>query len=217
MTSKRLIVLYVAIAVIAIALITFSAPNPSRLSTDASVSSQDTGPQSVAPALADTVPSRSSEPPSWKGVTVHPYQLVKNPFAYKGQLISLDLGSRPVLYNGSVIQYGNAVNPVLGIRLGLMALKLDRMIAEDEALYDVMGGEAGENFAISLGKILIVIPPEITELDLARTWLVETKGLQRGTNALGAPQSIPLILFRKYLDASDVSEEQRLLRQRYHE
>ena len=90
------------------------------------------------------VPLKPQAPPP-SGLTLHPYDLLKNPYQAKEKIVLLDLNSRPVLYDGAVIQYSGPVNPTIGARFGLMALRLDRMADENVALYNIMGIEAGES------------------------------------------------------------------------
>ncbi len=65
----------------------------------------------------------------WQNVTLHAYELFKDPYSYKNQAIVLDVKERPVLYNGSVINYAG-VDPQVGTQFGLMGLRPNRMISE---------------------------------------------------------------------------------------
>jgi hypothetical protein len=180
-----------------------SSPRPARDSV-----SKDPGP--TVDSASNSVPTEAPQPssvetqkpviPPSSGLTVHPYELLKNPFKLNGKLVLLELRSRPVLYNGSVVQYSGEIEPSFGIRLGLMALKLNRMLAEDQALYDVMGVEAGNSEGQMLGQISVTLPPKVTDLDLGRTWVVEPQGSIEGTNGFGAPISIPSVRFWHYQD-----------------
>jgi hypothetical protein len=179
-------------------------PGGDSIPTDSSstVDSASSSPPAEASHPISDEARRPVMPPS-SGLTVHPYELLKNPFNLKGHLVLLELRSRPVLYNGSVVQYSGEIEPKFGIRLGLMALKLNRMLAEDQALFDVMGVEAGNSEGEMLGQISVTLPPNITDLDLGRIWAVEPQGTIEGTNGFGAAISIPSMRFWHYQDGNE--------------
>jgi hypothetical protein len=138
------------------------------------------------------------EPPS-AGVTVRPYELLRNPYQHKNRVILLDVMSRPVLYNGSVVQYAGGINPAVAARMGMFGLRFKRMLAEDTGLYDVMAIEATSNSEGEMvGQIAVVTPRELGELDLSRYWKVEPLGTVEGTNAFGAALTIPMVKFWGY-------------------
>ena len=141
------------------------------------------------------------------GLTLHPYDLLKNPYQAKEKLVLLDLNSRPVLYDGAVIQYSGPVNPAIGARFGLMALRLDRMADENVALYNIMGIEAGESDGDTLGQLAVVLPEGTTELRLDRNWMVEPLGPLKGTNYVGADIQIPAVRFWRYVGNGGESTE----------
>lgn len=119
----------------------------------------------------NTAPEPPPEPPKpqappLSGLILHPYDLLKNPYQAKEKLVQLDLNSRPVLYNGTVIQYSGPVNPTIGERFGLMALQLDRMADENVALYNIMGIEAGASDGQMLGQLAVLLPDGTTALRL---------------------------------------------------
>jgi hypothetical protein len=145
--------------------------------------------------------------PQVSGITLHPYDLLKNPYQAKERLVQLELNSRPVLYGGAVIQYSGPVNPAIGARFGLMALRLDRMADENVALYNIMGIEAGASDGDSLGQLAVVLPEGTTELRLDRNWMVEPLGPLKGTNYVGADIQIPAVRFWRYAGNGDESTE----------
>jgi hypothetical protein len=158
---------------------------------------------------AEPIPNEAARlvaPPS-SGLTVHPYELLKNPFKWKAQLVLLELRSRPVLFNGAVVQYSGDIQPKFGVQLGVMALRLNRMLAENQALYDVMGVEAGSSEGQMLGQVSVTLPPNVTDLDLARIWAVEPQGTIQGTNGFGATISIPSVRFWRYQDGVQEAKE----------
>jgi hypothetical protein len=193
------IVLFAAFAlicVICIALATSSSgPKSEPTIGNPVVSTAASAPQSVEV-------SEPQAPPS-SGLTVHPYELLKNPYKAKGKLVFLDLNSRPVLWSGSVVQYSGPIEPTFGIRLGLMALRLNRMLAEDVALYDIMGVEAGASDGEMLGQLAVSLPSGVNDLNLGRSWAVEPLGTLSGTNAFGGEITIPSVKFWHYREGHE--------------
>ena len=112
---------------------------------------------------AATASPAPKEPPL-SNVTLHAYELFKDPYSHKNQAIILDVRVRPVLYNGSVISYTDpGADARVGTQLGLMGLRFSRMISEDTALYDIMGMDAQFNSdAEMLGQLAVAVPPEPT-------------------------------------------------------
>lgn len=166
-----------------------------------------TGASPVAnpPSTAAAPPAEPPKPqvPPLSGLILHPYDLLKNPYQAKEKLVQLDLNSRPVLYNGAVIQYSGPVNPAIGARFGLMALRLERMADANVALYNIMGIEAGESDGQMLGQLAVVLPGGTSELRLDRNWMVEPLGPLKGTNYVGADIQIPAVRFWHYAGAGD--------------
>lgn len=134
---------------------------------------------------------------------MHPYDLLKNPYQSRRRLIALNLNSLPVLYNGAVIQYSGPMDPTMGARLGLMALRLERMADENVALYNIMGIEAGGSTGQMLGQMAVVLPEGVSELKFDRAWMVEPLDPLKGTNYLGAEIQIPSVRFWRYAGAGD--------------
>ncbi len=166
---------------------------------NASVVSPQASTSSTAHAGAEPAEPPKPQMPSVSGITLHPYDLLKNPYQAKEKLVLLDLNSRPVLYDGAVIQYSGPVNPAIGARFGLMALRLDRMADENVALYNIMGIEAGASDGGTLGQLAVALPEGTTELRLDRNWMVEPLGPLKGTNYVGADIQIPAVRFWRYV------------------
>ncbi len=180
--------------------------SPNKGSTaDASGGSPVASSSQTAQTGAKPLEPPQPQMPPLSGLTLHPYDLLKNPYQAKEKLVLLDLNSRPVIYDGAVIQYSGPVNPTIGARFGLMALRLDRMADENVALYNVMGIAAGEGDDQMLGQLAVVLPDGTTELRLDRNWMVEPLGPLKGTNYVGADIQIPSVRFWRYAGEPDGS------------
>ena len=157
-------------------------------------------------AVPPPVPPKPQAPP-FTGLTLHPYDLLKNPYQSRGKLIALNLNSLPVLYNGAVIQYSGPMDPTMGTRLGLMALRLERMADENVALYNIMGTDAGSSGGQILGQMAVELPDGTTELKFDRAWMVEPLEPLKGTNYMGGAIQIPSVRFWRYVGERDESTE----------
>lgn len=152
----------------------------------------------------DSLPAtQMPQAPPLSGLTLRPYDLLKDPYQAQGKLIVLDLNTLPVLYEGAVIQYSDPINPTLGARLGLMALRFERMADQTTALYNIMGVEAGQSSNEMLGQIAIKLPEGEAELKLDRAWMVEPMQPLKGTNYMGAEIQIPYVRFWHYMGEKD--------------
>jgi hypothetical protein len=133
---------------------------------------------------------------------LHPYDLLRNPFKFKNSLVILDVVSRPVLYNGTFVQYAEGyVDPRPGGQLSQTGLRFRKMVSQDTGLYDVMGLEGNFNASGDsdlLGEIAVVSSTQDAELDLDRRWKVEPLGTLQGTNAFGATLDVPVVRFWGY-------------------
>ena len=167
-------------------------------SSDRPTSSNPSSPSATPP----TKPSQPVEPPL-TDVTVHPYDLLKNPYNYKNRIVVLNVMEKPVLYNNSVIQYAQlgGADPRVATQLGIMGLRLNRMMSETTALYDIMGVNASTNSdSEMLGQIAVFQPEGRADLELWRKWEVEPLGTLEGTNGFGAPIEVPEVRFWRYAD-----------------
>jgi hypothetical protein len=183
---------------------------PASSDKDHALSSAATSPVANMPDSDMAAPSpvlpKPQAPPT-SGLTLHPYDLLKNPYQSRGKLIALNLNSLPVLYNGAVIQYSGPMDPTMGTRLGLMALRLERMADENVALYNIMGIEAGGSNGQTLGQMAVELPDGTTELKFDRAWMVEPLEPLKGTNYMGAAIQIPSVRFWRYVGERDESTE----------
>jgi hypothetical protein len=187
-----------AISLLVVILIVKGSTSPDKNDAQNAPLPPQTGswPANDVTASPPIAPDPQSPPPS--GLTLHPYELLKNPYQADGKLITLRLNSMPVLFNGNVIQYSDPVDPAFGVRMGLMALRLDRMVNESTALYDIMGIEAGSSTGQTLGQIAVELPDGQTVLKLDQAWMVEPVKPLQGTNYMGAPIQIPSVHFWRY-------------------
>jgi hypothetical protein len=147
---------------------------------------------------------RPAEPPP-ANVTLHAYDLLKNPYQYRNRTIVLNVMERPIMYHGSVVQYANigGVDARIATQFSLMGVRFNRMISEDTALYDILGTNAEFNASSEpemLGQIGVILPPGRADLDLGRYWFVEPLGSMEGTNAFGAVLQAPQVRFLRYTD-----------------
>lgn len=148
------------------------------------------------------VQARPVEPPL-ANVTVHAYSLLKDPYSHRGQMVTLNVAERPLMYEGSAIRYVDigGGDPRMGIELGMMGLRLNRMMSEDVALYDILGMDAdGNSTSRMLGQLVVVLPAGRRDLDFGRYWEVEPLGVVEGTNGFGAPIQVPEVRFWRYAD-----------------
>ncbi len=127
---------------------------------------------------------------------IHPYDLVKNPFAYRNREVQLDVGSWPYVLNGQVYRWVSIVGGAWG------GIQFQRMLTEDEALYNVkildMNGAASE--LATVGQLVVLVPSANSQLDPGRVWLVKPLGVETGTNYFGAVIQTPKVEFLKYAD-----------------
>jgi hypothetical protein len=181
-----------------------SEPGQAPSSAQAPASSNraaSTAPDSAIPSAPAA--SAEQEPP-FANVTVRAYDLTKDPYSYKGEMITLDVSDLPVLYNGSVIQYRPTAlyNPALAAQLGLMAVRFNKMMSEDIALYDVLGWDAQTSVSETqmLGQIAVVLMPGQQRPEASGDWDVEPMGVLDGTDGFGAEIQVPEVRFWRYED-----------------
>lgn len=131
------------------------------------------------------------QPKQAAGVSVHPYDLVQNPFAHRNKLVRLMVSPWPILVNGRVVQWSNVARP----DLGWSGLRFERMLKENEGLYDVMGQNYESMGGLEVLWQIAVLTPNASgaELNIGLNWLVKPLGTLSGTNYLGAPIQVPLV------------------------
>jgi TonB family protein len=143
-------------------------------------------------------------------VTLHPLEMVQNPFAYLGKIVSLNVLEMPTLYNGSPIAYLNYAgrgdqNDVFWERTGFIALRFNKMLTENEALYDVMGQENGAKNPTAIEHLAVVTPSGSSHpLNVRAIWQVESLGRERLTNELGGPVDVAKLRFWEYREDSRI-------------
>jgi hypothetical protein len=140
-------------------------------------------------------------------IALHPSELIKDPFTYRGKRIRFDVTEYPVLFDNNLISYMTYDGPP-GILEQIIprGLKFKKMFSPTDQLYDVMAVSQGgilsrgteHNDVISLGELLVKVPSGQAELDTKRPWIVEPLGTVEGTNGFGAAISVPTVRFSTY-------------------
>jgi hypothetical protein len=146
-------------------------------------------PQTEEPA--QPVPSVSPAPELvFSGITVTPYQIMKDPFMHQGKLLQLDIGNLPIIVNGGLMQYVH--------QNGRVGLRLDRTVSSDRALFAVVGIDAQGNGNLEeFGQLMVDYPDQDETPALDHYWFVVTEQPTEGTNGFGAPVTVPTIKFVK--------------------
>lgn len=148
-------------------------------------------------------------PPPLAPVALHANEFIKNPFANRGKRIRLDVTEYPVLFENNLIRYMEYTGPPgIGEQLTPRGVRFKRMLSQEEQIYDVtavnQGGmlSQGTSFTdvISLGELVVKVPPGQGELDSKRSWVVEPLGTIDGTNGFGASISVAVVRFWAYYD-----------------
>jgi len=159
------------------------------------VGSLDTGVYPVTPsgtaAAAVRTENKVATVPS-----IHPYDLVQNPFAYRGRIVQLDVGSWPYVLNGQVYRWVPMVDVTWA------GIQFRRMLTENEALYDVRGLDLRDAASglTTLGQLIVLVPNASSRPHPGRIWLVRPLGVETGTNYFGAGIQVPKLQFLKYAD-----------------
>lgn len=144
--------------------------------------------------------------PTVDDATLHPYDLLKNPYSHKNHIVTLDAESWPTLYNGQLLQYSNG--GAGAVSMGYSGLRFKQMLDEQTALYDLMGMEMqGNSDLIFLGQMAIKGSPS-GELDVKRPWDVEPRGSLEGSNAMGGTVTVPAVKFWGYTDQRNASQNE---------
>jgi hypothetical protein len=141
--------------------------------------------------------------------TIHPYDLLQNPFEYKNKVVLLNVRGYPVLINGSYWRFQEDFDykyDPTGFSL-FLGLRFDKMIGESQASYDIMAREvSGHSSSVRpIGQLIAVAQ---TPPDVKRPWVVEVIGPLSGINVFGATVTAPAVQFIRYgqLPVSDGSE-----------
>lgn len=167
----------------------------------------DTHP-SEAPIQSPKADKNQAPIPTRVDVLLHPYDLVQDPFTYKGKQVHLDVWSQPVFLNGRIFNYLR-LNENSALQ-GSTGLRLLKRLSEDQWLYDISGLDADAGYsATSPGQLVVAVPEEQPKpLALDRDWEIEPLGLVQGTNAFGGTVSVPLVRFLGYSTAGQLSPQQ---------
>jgi DNA-directed RNA polymerase subunit RPC12/RpoP len=145
---------------------------------------QADGPNTQAAA---PVPPPEVEP-VFSGITVTPYQIMKNPFIDQGKLLKLDIGNLPIIADGGLMQYVH--------QSGRIGLILDRAMSPNQALYEIVGIDAvGNGNLAEFGQLVVDYPDQGESPAMDHYWFVMTEQPTQGTNGFGAPISVPTIKF----------------------
>jgi hypothetical protein len=131
------------------------------------------------------------------------FDLLKNAFAHQGKQVILDATSFPVLVNGAAREFREGAldgGDYVGVRF-------NRILAEDQALYDITKPTSGPGGPDVLGQLLVISSgiakrhmTHYSPLSLRHRWRVEPLGVREGTNRFGATISVPAV---KYLGEAE--------------
>jgi len=159
------------------------------------VDSHETGASSAArlgAAGAAAITGQKNATP----LRIHPFDLLKNPYVYRGKVVELDVGSWPYVLNGQVYRWAPIVGPTWA------GIEFDRMLTENEALYNVKGLDINDASGglRTLGQMVVLVPSANSQLNPGRVWLVRPLGVESGTNYFGAVIQTPKVQFLKYAD-----------------
>ena len=140
-------------------------------------------------------------------ITLHPYDLLRNPYSHKNHIVTLNAEEWPMLYNGQVLRYLDGGSVRVG--LGYSGLRFKKMLDEHTAVYDIMGMDAqGSSDLEMLGQLAVQGSPG-GELDVTRMWDVEPLGSLEGSNALGGTVTVPAVRLWGYTDQRNATQQER--------
>ncbi len=153
-------------------------------------------------------PAKNQQEPPSAGVTLHAYELLRDPYTYKGKTVVLDPFSRPTMLNGPdgpVSQYNsrahfNAFEIGLVVQGGNTGLRFEKMLSKDQGLFDVTGSKGGfADSEVGLGQVVVISSPgSPRDLEIGRDWVVEPLGSSEGTKSSGGAATVPLLRFWRY-------------------
>jgi hypothetical protein len=143
-------------------------------------------------------PSVAKTEPDFVAVTLHPHDLLRNPFLYKGKRVNLDALNYPSVANGQVLNWNRG-----GVYPGWTGLRLNKMLSETEVLYNVMSLDMAEGKPEieEEGQLVVRLPRALRDdegLTVDSPWEVEPLGTFDGRSALGATISVPAVRFWRY-------------------
>lgn len=170
-------------------------------------------PVSNGTSQAQSAISQSEMKPQVEDVTIHPYELIKNPFLKKNHIVRLDTHSYPILLDGNLLNYQVYTGMPNIVSKELVGARFERMLDEETALFEVLGfnragvmsnGGTDEGMA-RIGELAVLVPTGSAQLDPEELWSVEPLGTLKGTNAFGATISVPLVRFDGYWRYQQIS------------
>jgi hypothetical protein len=139
--------------------------------------------------------------------SIHPYDLLQDPFQYKNKLVLLDGRGYPIFANGVYWSYMEYQGNPIRIKVGYSGLRLNRMIDESTGLYDMMAHEASVTTEMSfngisdmqfIGQLAVVWIHSEAPPSIERAWIVRPLGTISGTNGVGAAITVPCVQFIRY-------------------
>jgi hypothetical protein len=84
----------------------------------------------------------------------------------------------------------------------MRGIQFQRMLTENEALYDVMGLDMKDASSglRTIGQLLVLVPNPRPQPHPGSVWLVRPLGVETGTNYFGAVIQTPKVQFLRYTD-----------------
>ena len=149
-------------------------------------------PKDVHPAAGGQAPAKPL-PSS----VVSAYDLLQDPFSYKGKTVVLAPSKWPRFLNGQLIEYSPVSVPIAGY----MGMRFNRMLQESVALYDALGqnNDRGGGEMEVIGQIVLLLP-RAQRPNVLKNWVVQPLGTTEGTNYFGAHIAVPLVRLVRYSD-----------------
>src|ERR1035438_529322 len=102
LAKKIVAVLGVAAIVVLIAFVMHSSDSSSSKKPQDSIQNQ---PAPSAASQESSASPKTEMKPQVEDVTIHPYELMKNPFLKKNHMVRLDTHSYPILLDGNLLNY----------------------------------------------------------------------------------------------------------------
>ncbi|MGO8718370.1 MAG: hypothetical protein ACLQMO_04025 [Acidobacteriaceae bacterium] len=147
--------------------------------------------QSASAETADAVPEDS-------GDLLHPYDVLRNPFRDKGQMVTLNVLAFPILAEGMLEEY-QSYDPRIAAQAGIKGLRFNRMLSENVALFDILALDSPDyQEPEMMGQLAVLIKSGDQPPDDTRSWKVEPLGVVDGTNGFGGAIQIPAVRFWGY-------------------
>jgi|GEM_PF-2842534 len=177
--------------------------NPAQASPPPSVASQST-------PLPPPPEEKPSIPEGLATASVTPWQLLKNPFMQQGKLVRLDYLRLPVIYNDRVLGYAPCdATPEVCLQIDALGLKFNRMVAANQALYDVMAKDVESGVAATKqGELIVDLADPSDQPTIGKDWIVQTEEPTKGTNEFGASITVATVQFVRFASEGDAPRVQ---------